>query len=322
MLKVLPQNDSVRTQLLQSEGSEATPSFNITQKRIDPSIIEKIESLSRDQQAIDTLERESVTSGQKPVLNSVQNRETFTMLPMTGKFESRIEMLEQNVEKTSISLPERRLGNSNPEWVIGIFILVFALFASIRVFFNRYLKHLFQSSINYGASFRLFRERSLSLTNASVRLDIIFYLVFSLLLYQSLDFVNIQLLSTGILSYSIILIGTLLFFNIKKLAYYIQGSITESLPETMEFIFNMNLYNRILGLFLVPVCLIVAFSPVANPEFMLLTGGILIAILYIFMIFRGMKILLKKHFSIFYLILYLCTLEILPLIFIYKLVLK
>jgi hypothetical protein len=147
-----------------------------------------------------------------------------------------------------------------------------------------------------------------------------FYIIFSLFLFHALQIFAMELHPVGIVGYLFILGGVLSYFGLKKLAYYLQGSISRNVQETLEFLFNMNIYNRILGLFLLPVNLIVAFTPLKDPEWVVAAGIFIIGFFYILLIFRGIKILMRKHFSIFYLILYLCTLEILPLLFISELI--
>ena len=218
-------------------------------------------------------------------------------------------------------LPEVPIEKRQADWVVGVVIVVFALFASVRLFFGKYLQQLFHASVNYTTASRLFRERSISLTHAAFRLDIIFYLVASLFLFQIFgDQIDLPF-DIPVLKYLLLLAGTMAYFGLKQLIYASQGKLSQVNSETQELLYNMNLYNRILGLGLIPVVLVMGFSRIKSPEIMIGIGAILAAISYILLLFRGLKILVRKDFPIFYLILYLCTLEILPLFYIYKLVL-
>jgi len=242
-------------------------------------------------------------------------------LPMRHPVDSiRVELSTTTAMPTLI-LPQRLLPKRSADWVVMILILVFALFATVRLFYGKYLSQMFHASINYTTASRLFRERSVSLTHAAFRLDIIFVLSLSLFLYQLFGKqVNFGL-SHSLLVYLIFLAATIVYVGVKQMLYAVQGSLTEYRAETQEFLYNMNLYNRILGLGLVPVTLILAFSRLNQPELIVGLGAVMAILCYILLVIRGMKILLRKDFPIFYLILYLCTLEILPLFFIYKLVL-
>ncbi len=235
---------------------------------------------------------------------------------------NQIQLLTEQVEKEDIILPERKIEKGTPDWIVGLSILVLILLATVKLFFNNYFRQLFRSAFNFSSASRMFREKSLSLTHASFRIDIIFFLVFSLFLFQVGQAFQIDFHLSEIIEYLILLGGVLVFFTVKKFLYFLQGSLSKSIPETSEFLFNMNNYNRVLGLLLFPVCMVIAFTPLAETDPVILTGFVLIGMIYILLILRGIKILMRKHFSIFYLILYLCTLEILPLLFIYKLVLR
>jgi len=247
--------------------------------------------------------------------------EEMKLLEMIHPVDSIQVQLSTTTESPRLTLPMRNLQGRKADWVVGVLILVFALFATVRLFFGKYLVQLFQAAVNYGTASRLFRERSVSLTHVAFRLDIIFFLTASLFLFQifgkEIDFY----VKHNLLKYLLLFSGTVLYFVGKQFLYSLQGKISETVSETQEILYNMNLYNRILGLGLIPVTLILAFSRLPNPQIIIGLGVVMALGCYILLVFRGMKILVRKDFLLFYLILYLCTLEILPLFFIYKLVL-
>jgi len=225
----------------------------------------------------------------------------------------------KNVE---VVFPGKKVFRSNPDWLIGVLVLSIILFATVRLIFNKYLSQLIQSTTSYSTFTRLFRERYFNLFHASFRLDVIFSLVMSLFFYQILN--NFKINMGVSKSYTVYLICVLIvigYFIAKRLIYYILGVLTESTSEVNEYLFNITVFNRVLGLFLLPVTATIAFVPLSNVEPVLIAGLILIGIFYLMSLIRGGKIFLKKHFSISYLILYLCTLEFLPLLLIYNLVL-
>jgi hypothetical protein len=136
--------------------------------------------------------------------------------------------------------------------------------------------------------------------------------------YQFLNAYKITLgASKSYYTYLICLGIVIGYFILKKFIYYLIGVLTESKSEVQEYLFSMTVYNRVLGLFLMPISATIAFVPLTSVEPILYAGLAIIAIFYLMSLMRGAKIFLKKHFSISYLILYLCTLEFLPLILIY-----
>jgi ABC-type multidrug transport system permease subunit len=107
---------------------------------------------------------------------------------------------------------------------------------------------------------------------------------------------------------------------VKKLAYQALGSIFIDSSDTREFLFNMDNFNRGTGIILLPIVALIAYFPYENPVIAVFSGVFTTLVFYIMLLKRGVSILLKKQFPIFYLFLYLCTLEFLPLLLIYKIV--
>jgi len=219
--------------------------------------------------------------------------------------------------------PGKKLLRNNPDWLVGVLVLTFLLLATVRLVFNKYLRQLIQSTINYSTFSRLLRERYFNLFHASFRLDMIFSLIMALFSYQFITAYKINLGIKGSFNVYLACLGIVIgYFLIKKFIYYLIGILTESKHEVQEYLFSITIFNRVLGLFLVPVSATIAFIPLTQVKPILFTGLGIVIIFYLMSLIRGGKIFLKKQFSISYLILYLCTLEFLPLVLIYNLLLK
>jgi len=221
-----------------------------------------------------------------------------------------------------VVFPGKKLLKSNPDWVIGILLMCFLLFATVKLIFNKFLSQLMLATINYSAFSRLLRERYFNLLHASFRLDIIFNVIGALFGYQFLVSQKINFGIVGTFSlYLACLGGVIGYFTLKRFVYYLIGILTESKEEVQEYLFGITVYNRVLGLFLFPLSAVIAFIPLSKDKPLLVIGLGLIVIFYLMSLLRGVKIFVKKQFSISYLILYLCTLEILPLILLYSVLL-
>ncbi len=221
-----------------------------------------------------------------------------------------------------VVFPGKKLLRSNPDWLVGVIVFSFILFATVRLVFNKYLSQVFQSATNYSTFTRLFRERYFNLFHASFRLDVIFNLIFALFSYQFISDFKINFgLKQSFYIYLTCLGIVIAYFTAKRMVYFLIGVLTESRQEVQEYLFSIKTYNRALGIFLLPITAIIAFVPLGQIDPLLFAGLFIVVVFYFFSLIRGSKIFLKKHFSISYLILYLCTLEILPLILIYNLLL-
>jgi hypothetical protein len=226
------------------------------------------------------------------------------------------------LKKVEVVFPGKKLLRNNPDWLVGVLVLAFFLFATVRLIFNKYLSQLAQATINYSTFIRVFRERYFNMLHASFRLDLIFLLTMSLFGYQFISSYKINFGTTkSFYVYLVCMAMVIGYFMVKKVIYYLIGILTESRSEVQEYLFSITVFNRVLGLFLLPLTAIIAFVPIYQTNLLLFTGLGIVIIFYLLSLIRGGKIFLKKHFSIFYLILYLCTLEFLPLLLIYNILL-
>jgi len=310
MLETTFQNDTILKNLDQSVELNTPAKIQITRKVLEPTKIRLVDSISR----------------QDSIKKSKSQNYTWSLSRREAKMDSlpRIEPLSlalttESIKEKQIVLPEKQIERDRPDWAIGVFIIAFVIFASVRIFFNKYLAQLFNATLNYSTASRLFRERSLNLLHAAFRLDVLFMIVFSFFLFQSGRKLGIQYNQLSVINYFLVLGSVIGYFFLKRFAYLTIGFTTESILETQEHLYNMDLYNRVLGLLLLPVSLLIAFSTFSGAGILYFLGFAITLTVYLLSILRGLKILMRKHFSIFYLILYLCTLEILPLVFVCKL---
>ena len=207
----------------------------------------------------------------------------------------------------------------NQDWILGVVLILWVIFASVRVGFMKYLGQLFTSLVNFSAATRLYQQRGYKTMYGAVRLDFIFHLILPLSVFQIARFFNID-----IPGYPVILffLGLLLIINgylfTKILLYQLAGSIVMLKEQTEEAIFNIKLYYKALGLFLLPIVTLHTVLPPINFITIWVMAAMII-IMYTAAVIRSIYVGNRKDISIFYLILYLCTLEILPLLLIFKL---
>jgi len=225
-----------------------------------------------------------------------------------------------NARDIGLVLPSRPVMHAHQDWFTIVIFIAIALFASVRHTFKNYLANLFQSLHNYSTASRMYRERNVSLSQGEIRLEIFSYFVFGLFFYQIAYHFNLNLPFTGFLKYVFALALVTSFLLIKKLIYLITGFIIENRQETGEFIYNISNHIRVMGILALPIVALIAWAPVTTPYPLFITGLTIMSFLYLILLWRGMIIFLKKQFSIFYLFLYLCTLEILPLLLVLKLI--
>lgn len=252
-----------------------------------------------------------------------QWREEQKLLIDTSRFiQPRFDPGLLNTERVvrDLKLPSREVRFVSTDWLTIALVVSLVLFTSVRHSFGKYLWNLFQSVLNYPAASRMFRERNLALLQGAFRLDLFFYIILAVFIFQLANWLLPYLPVSGVLLFLVSLACVIVYFFLKRTAYAFLGQLTEATAEAGEFLFNMGNYNKVLGISLFPIVALAAYAPVASPQLFLIAGLILAALFYLLLLFRGFSILIKKQFPIFYLFLYLCTLEFLPLLLILKMV--
>jgi len=208
------------------------------------------------------------------------------------------------------------------DWILFVFLFALTVFASIRTTYEKYLNHLFRSVFYYPAAVKMFAEKNYPIVHGAFRLEFYFYIIAASFVFQVVDYYSDGFGLKKFLLFLICLGLVLFYFLMKKLIYGLIGFVNEGTLEFSEIRFNLANYYRILGLLLFPFVALIGYFPVINPQYLIIAGVILMVIFYWLFLLRSGKILLKNRFPIHYLFLYLCTLEILPLVLIGKLVLE
>lgn len=219
-----------------------------------------------------------------------------------------------NILEISLQITER--GNQSIKIVLGILLLCVAIIALSKLnnsdLFKNVIKSFFRFKLlesNFNDETRISLWTSILLNlNFIISLTICFFLACS-------SFVS----GSGALFYSIIL--SAYFIGIQQLGFrlatYLSGEnmISEAIGNLTEQIWHM------LGLLLLIFSLIWALNQQLSANFILLYFFILF-ILIAFRYIKGIFLCYKLGIKWYYLILYLCTLEIMPTLLLYYLIIK
>ena len=203
-------------------------------------------------------------------------------------------------------------------WSIVTLVILFIILASIRTSSEKYVIQIFQSIFNRKIATRLYREKVSTIAHVSFRLDMFFIVVSGLFIFQITNYIMQFQSRISLIIFALCLGLFLAYIIIKFLLYRISGAIFDANSETREYIFYAKTGNRIMGLILFPIVVSLFFVQGKPAEFLFITGGIIILILNIISMLNGVKVIAEKVFSVYYMILYLCTLEILPLLLVWR----
>ena len=206
-----------------------------------------------------------------------------------------------------IKMIEREV-NPTYGWIFGLIfisILIYSIF--IKAFYSK-IKLIFKGVYS-------------NITVFSISI-LLFVPNFSLLIYAPLIYYNYLIYSpinSHFGTYLLIVLVALTFFLIKYVLIYFFGLLFRLEALCSKYNFNHTLFFITDGLVLIPFVFLFYFLP-NNLQFSILIASIIaISILFLFRLIRGFALVFKNtKASQFYLFVYLCTVEFLPIIIIYK----
>ncbi len=224
--------------------------------------------------------------------------------------------LEQNYFK---SLPKPKLKFNNKWWknIIFIIALLFITFLSVKFseeitliiksFFNRiYMRHILTVQQN-------------TLSNLLIIFNIFFFIISSIFFYFVLRQIVLPIkISDYILFFSVFSV-LVLFFLLKLLSAKLWNFLFEDENFYPLFITNIRLSNSIESIFLLFFFFIIFFNPVFGLKWYVF-GFLIFLIGFIIRSYNMIREYFNKGFLLFYLILYLCTVEIFPILLLLKFV--
>ena len=218
------------------------------------------------------------------------------------------------------SLMEKEKFLGPDDWILGIILASFVVLAWIRLFYNKFLSPTIVAVINQQVSHNLFRDKSGVSMRVASGLNLIFYLNGGLFLYLLVKQLGTNLLGLDrfwmFLVLCLILMGV---YSVKQFITFLVGTISLSRKLFTEYMHNVFLFNKNIGLFLFPVILGMVYMPDFLYSLFFYLGLFILSSAYLLRLIRGFQIFIKEGVSILYWILYLCALEILPILLFLKL---
>ncbi len=208
----------------------------------------------------------------------------------------------------------------NYDWLTGVFIACLIILTWIRFYNFRRIKQLFKAILARHHVNQLMRDGNLSEERITPGLAFIYLASLSVIIHQlGLKYISLWPGLKNSLLVFVVIMGSLAGLWFLKIALIkITGNIFKTKQSAGELILTNLIYNAGIGIVIFPV--VIAGFYTANPVVMYVAAGILL----MGMGMRFLRSLLvgisTQTFSVVYLFLYLCTLEILPVLFLFRLV--
>lgn len=201
------------------------------------------------------------------------------------------------------------------EWVFGVLLFTVALFVFVRIFYHKYLSSIVTSLVNIQLSEKLLREKSVLVRRVFFLLDAAYILALGLYAYKLTKHFNIDIGIANDFTLFLALVGVLTaLITFRQLIVRVIAIIFDSVAVFREYNHNSFIVNKNLGIYLLPILISSFYTPEIISAYLFSLATILVLISLLVRYFKGIQIILKYNIFLFYSILYLCTLEILPVL--------
>ncbi|HET6244725.1 MAG: DUF4271 domain-containing protein [Bacteroidetes bacterium] len=211
----------------------------------------------------------------------------------------------------------------NQDGMIGAFLIILGLFALVKVVYYKQFKKYFISFFNLRFNIQMLqKEKAVSEQIYSIML-VASLLITTTFLYQIIEHygLNIKISFSFFSDYLYLKILALVLgsFLLKIFIVKISGFIFNSNKITSGYIFNMILFFNILNIILLPIVIGIQYANLIPVQFLFITGTVIIGLTFCFLLQR-LYILgnSEQGTSSYYIFLYLCALEIIPIILMFK----
>jgi hypothetical protein len=203
-----------------------------------------------------------------------------------------------------------------------LFIMLFGLigfFAWIRAYYGGMILQTVQATTNYQVTLRMFRDNSM----VQKQLDNVLYLLYFLngafffyLLEMWVERFPYGLHGAALYLFNIALLAGV--FLARLVLVNVTGFLFNRMEIFREYLFNIFIFNKISGMVLLPLFPFLLYTTGWIQEAFFWMSVIVVLLTVILRVARSMIFSLRKDISILYMFLYLCALEIVPLMLLFQ----
>jgi len=214
--------------------------------------------------------------------------------------------------KSGMNLPEKTLDDG---WIILVILLGAFLYSLLRNTSKSLLPELSRFFLFRGINDPGSRDIGGIFHWQSTILNLVSFLSISLFAYCIADANNV--IPSGIRRLTVWLIFTgilIVAVTIRHIICNITGNISGKKEEFHEYLVGVYQSYRYGALVIFIMVILLMYTRFFPPEVYFYTGIFTLGLMYLVRILRLLIIFMKRNISIFYLILYLCALEILPVV--------
>lgn len=206
-----------------------------------------------------------------------------------------------------------------PAWLFISLFLLLGVFAWIRIYYGNILMDTIQASTNFQVTSRMFEDNSLLQNQLDNILYLFYFLSTGLLLYVAENRFNLfpyELTGVKLYLFNLALLAGV--FLARVVLLNLAGFLFNRTRIFREYLYNSFIFNKLMGIVILPLLLFLVYTTGIIREVFQWATIITVSAIYMMRIMRGFIFSFKKDVSIFYMFLYLCALEIVPLAILFR----
>jgi hypothetical protein len=232
---------------------------------------------------------------------------------------------KQQMEERTFLVKHLKQGNDLPvqplhsDWMIIILIVTAFLYSLVKTRSKRMFPDFLKFFLFRGINDPVSRDLGGLFYWQSTILNLISFLIMGLFFYSAASYFDIIPSGfRGIIIWLIALCIISLAVTLRHIVCIITGTASGEQEVFRKYLIDIYQSYRFGALFLFILIVLMSYTPILPVRESVISGIIILGLMYLIRVIRLLIIFLNRNISIFYLILYLCALEILPVLIVVK----
>jgi hypothetical protein len=218
--------------------------------------------------------------------------------------------------RDGVKIPEQPF---NEDWLVFAVMGSIFLYAMISIISRRFFHDMRRFFLFSGVGDPASRDMPALFHWQSTIINTVTFFNIALFAYCAADYFKlIPYIFHGIIFWFLCTVIVIAAVTLRHLVCHITGSISDQIEVFNEYIITIYLSYRYAAVLLFIISLMILYTDLFNTKSLFLSGLAVIGLAYLIRITRLLMIFIRKSISIFYLILYLCALEFLPVLILLK----
>ncbi len=214
------------------------------------------------------------------------------------------------------NLPSKPL---HADWIIGIILISALLYSIIRTKSTNALPPVTRFFIFRGISEPSSRESSSMFYWQSTILNLISFLIIGLFTFCTAFYFDIIPSRINGIIFGVISFGSVVSaVTLRHIVCLVAGNASGEKEIFREYLVDVYQFYQFSALLLFLTIILMSYTVLLPVGVGIISGGVVLGVMYLIRVLRLMIIFINRNISIFYLILYLCGLEILPVLILIK----